>query len=77
MIFNEEVMLNNSKNNLETNLYIEDSDEEWLKAKHRLLDGRIEYRNRLETISNMNDPMPTNNHAINRLNTLFDQFIDL
>jgi hypothetical protein len=28
------------------------SDEEWLKAKHRILDDRMEYRNLMKTNSN-------------------------
>lgn len=54
LIANEGEIVNNIKNNLMTSVYSELSDEEWLKAKNRILDGRTEYRNLMESLNNAN-----------------------
>ena len=50
-ISDEGVMLNNLKTSLVTPAHEEDNDEEWLIAKHRILDGRIKFRNLMESIN--------------------------
>jgi hypothetical protein len=56
LISNVSGVVNNQNISLEPALYndFECSDEEWLKAKHRILDSRMEFRNRMKTISKSN-----------------------
>jgi len=68
----EGVMLNNMKASLLFPFLKEDNDEEWLKAKHRMLDDRIELRNRMKTIRNIKTKDQNNINTINKLNVLFD-----
>lgn len=52
--------VSNLKNSLGGTLYNdkENSDEEWLKEKNRILDGRIKYSKLMETINNENTHLP-------------------
>jgi hypothetical protein len=53
LISNEGEEVSNLNKRLATTLNSDNefSDEEWLKAKHRLLDSRMEFRNRMKGIS--------------------------
>jgi hypothetical protein len=55
LISDEKEIATNLNNSLVANPNNENNDDEWLEEKHRILDGRIEYRNLMKTINNINN----------------------
>jgi hypothetical protein len=62
LISNVSEVVNNQNISLESTLHndFEYSDEEWLKAKHRILDDRMEFRKKMRTVNNANLHCPNN-----------------